>query len=448
MGLVSERRREPFGSGGAGGAPGEASSVTRSGRDVVMVLPDLAAGGSQRVAAILLDAWRRDGAHATLVTVLNYPPDAHRLAEGIERVRLSDVPGQPRASSARTGARRPLVWLARRTGRYAARIFALAGLDLRALVVRAACPLFGPERYLAAFHPWSAGEIRDLRRFLREARPRVVISFLGSTNVTAVLAARPLGLPVVISERNDPAIEALDDPWQYLRARCYRWADVVTANSRGVLRTMKAFVPESKLAYVPNPVPAPSGGTGAASRGPVILAVGRLVPQKAFDILLRAFAGGAGDLAGWSVEILGEGPLREELERLAEELGVRQRVAFHGYVDDPHAHYARAGIFALPSRYEGMPNALLEAMATGLPVVVSDASPGPLEEVTDGEHGIVVPADDVAALTAALAKLAGDAGLRRALGEAGRRRSVEHGLERTLAVWKEVIERAAERRRL
>ena len=213
--------------------------------------------------------------------------------------------------------------------------------------------LLGPERYLSFSYPQAFQEIRGLRRLLRQARPRVVVAFLGSTSVTAILAARPLGLPVVISERNDPAIETLDDPWQYLRERCYRWGTVVTANSRGALETMTAFVPASKLAYVPNPVLVRQAGPGAASRNPVILAVGRLVPQKAFDILLRAFAGGAGGLAGWSVEILGDGPLRKELERLAEELGVRHRVVFHGYVDDPAAHYARAGIFALPSRYEG-----------------------------------------------------------------------------------------------
>ena len=428
--------------------------MTGSDRDVVMVLPDLAAGGSQRVAAILLNAWHGEGKRVTLVTLLNTPPDAYRLDAGVERVRLPDVPGgAPSTSSASTGQAEPPpeplpVRLARRAGRHAASLVGLVGLDLRALFARAVCLLLGPERYLSFSFPQAYHEIRGLRRLFRRARPRVVVAFLGSTNLTAVLAARPLGLPVVISERNDPAIETLEDPWQYLRQRCYRWATVVTANSRGVLETMTAFVPASKLAHVPNPVPARQAGPDPASRNPVILAVGRLVPQKAFDILLRAFAGGAGGLAGWSVEILGDGPLRKELERLAEELGVRHRVVFNGYVDDPAAHYARAGIFALPSRYEGMPNALLEAMAAGLPVIVSDASPGPLEEVTDGAHGIVVPAGDVAALTAAMIKLAGDAGMRRAMGEACRTRSAEHGLERTLAVWQEVVDRAGDRRRL
>lgn len=422
--------------------------MTGADRDVVMVLPDLGLGGSQRVATILLNAWHAQGKRVTLVTLLNYPPDAHHLEAGIERVRLPELLGQQSSTpSATTGQTdrppdRLLVRLARRAGGHAASLLGLFGLDLRALFARAACSLLRPEWYLSFSYPEAFQDTGDLRCLFRQARPRVVVAFLGATNVKVILAARPLGLRVVISERNDPAIETLAEPWQHLRERCYRLATLVTANSRGVLETMRAFVPASKLAYVPNPVPARQGVSDPASRYPVILAVGRLVPQKAFDILLRAFAGGAGNLAGWSVEILGEGPLRKELERLAEDLGVRQRVIFHGYVEDPDAHYAQAGIFVLPSRFEGMPNALLEAMAAGLPVVVSDASPGPLEEVTGGEHGIVVPAEDVAALTAALEKLAGDADLRQAMGEACRTRSAEHGLERTLTAWQGVIERA------
>ena len=418
--------------------------MTGADRDVVMVLPDLGLGGSQRVATILLNAWHAQGKRVTLVTLLDDPPDAHHLEVGIERVRLPVLLGQQSSTSAASTSHvyRPAVRIARRAGRHAARLLGLVKLDLRALLARTMWPILGLERFLAAFYPQTFQQISVLRRLFRQTRPRVVVAFLGSTNVTAILAARPLDLTVVISERNDPAIETFDAPWQSLRERYYQWATVVTANSLGALETMKTFVPASKLVHVPNPVLAAHGGAGAASRDPVILAVGRLVPQKAFDVLLRAFARGARDLAGWSVEILGEGPLRKELERLAEELGVRQRVVFHGYVSDPGVHYARAGIFALPSRFEGMPNALLEAMGAGLPVIVSDASPGPLEEVTDGKHGLVVAVDDVAALTTALTKLAGDAGLRRAMGEAGRTRSAEHGLERTLAVWQAVVERA------
>ena len=408
------------------------------GRDVVIVLPSLGPGGSQRVATILLNAWRRERRRATLVTLSNDPPDAHSLEAGIERVRLPDV---LRARQSPSPARVGLA-VHRSLPRLAARTLDLVGLDVRAFVARTVGPRLEPERYLAVFYPELLRKVRGLRQLLRKARPRVVIGFLGPTNVTAILAARPLGLPVVVSERNDPALQELPAPWQHLRKRTYRWATLVAANSRGALDTMQAFVPSSKLTYVPNPVVMREAAPGAAPRDPTILGVGRLVPQKGFDILLRAFADLARDLAGWRLQILGDGPLRQELARLAETLGIRERVVFHGHVGEPFSHYARAAMFVLPSRFEGMPNALLEAMAAGLPPIVSDASPGPLEEVTDGENGLVVPAGDVAALAGAMTRLAGDAELRHTMGQASRTRAAEHGLEKTLAVWEAVMARA------
>ena len=408
------------------------------GRDVVIVLPGLGPGGSERVAAILLNAWRKDRRRAMLVTLSNDHPDAHRLEAGVERVRLPDV---LRARQSPSPARVGLA-VHRSLPRLAARTLDLVGFDLRTFVARTVGPRLEPERYLAVFYPELLRKVRGLRQLLRQARPRVVVGFVGPTNVTVILAARQLDLPVVVSERNDPALQELPAPWQHIRKRIYRWATLVTANSRGALDTMQAFVPSSKLAYVPNPVVMRDPAPDPAPRGPIILGVGRLVPQKGFDILLRAFASGARDMAGWRVEILGDGPLRQELARLAETLGIRERVVFHGRVADPFSHYARAAVFVLPSRFEGMPNVLLEAMASGLPPIVSDASPGPLEEVTDGENGLVVPAGDVAALAGAMTRLAGDAELRHTMGQASRTRAAEHGLEKTLAVWDAVLARA------
>lgn len=418
----------------------EAARVKGSGSspDVVMVLPTLGPGGSERVATLLLNAWRQQGRRSTLVTLLSDPPDAYPLEPGVERVRLPDL---LRTRQSPAAAQVGLA-LHRSLPRLAARTLDLIGVDVRAVVARTVGPRLGPERYLAVFYPDLLREIQGLRELLRKARPGVVVGFLGSANVTATLAARPLGLPVVISERNDPAIEELPAPWQHLRERTYQWATLVTANSYGALDTMQAFVPASKLAYVPNPVVVREAAPDPSPREPSILAVGRLVPQKGFDLLLRAFAEGARELAGWRVEILGDGPLRQELARLSETLGVADRVVFHGHVAAPLPHYARVSMLALPSRFEGMPNALLEAMASGLPAIVSDASPGPLEVVTDGANGLVVPAGDVTALSRAMTRLAGDAGARRTMGEAGRARSAAHGLEKTLGIWDEMLTRA------
>ena len=110
-----------------------------------------------------------------------------------------------------------------------------------------------------------------------------------------------------------------------------------------------------------------------------------------------------------------------------------------GQVQDPAPWYRTARIFALPSRYEGTPNALLEAMAAGLAVVVSDASAGALEFVTDGETGLVVPAEDDRALAAALRRLIGDGDLRRRLGDAARRRIAREAVAGPTEAWDRLL---------
>jgi glycosyltransferase involved in cell wall biosynthesis len=123
----------------------------------------------------------------------------------------------------------------------------------------------------------------------------------------------------------------------------------------------------------------------------------------------------------------------------AESLGIVDRIDWHGIVSDPHYFYRSASIFALPSRVEGTPNALLEAMNHGLPVVVSDGAPGPLELVNDDETGLVVGVNNVAALAAALRRLANDEALRHRLGAAARERVTEYDLPRALATWETVV---------
>jgi glycosyltransferase involved in cell wall biosynthesis len=119
------------------------------------------------------------------------------------------------------------------------------------------------------------------------------------------------------------------------------------------------------------------------------------------------------------VTLVGDGPERDRLEDLAQTLGLADVVVFEGFRSDPLAFMQRASIFALPSRFEGMPNALLEAMAAGLPAVVTDASPGPLEMVTDQIHGLVVPRNNPSCFAEALKCLIQSPELRVSYGQAG-----------------------------
>lgn len=134
---------------------------------------------------------------------------------------------------------------------------------------------------------------------------------------------------------------------------------------------------------------------------PVIIACGRLVEQKGFDVLLQAFALLRAKTPARLV-ILGEGPMRGDLMRLAHILKIETDVAMPGFVSNPAACFVRSDLFVLSSRVEGLSNVLIEAMMTGIPVVCTDCPTGPREVLQGGKFGRLVPVDDVAALAEAM----------------------------------------------
>jgi rhamnosyl/mannosyltransferase len=176
--------------------------------------------------------------------------------------------------------------------------------------------------------------------------------------------------------------------------------------------------------FLPHPTPLRPSGFPIHERGPVALFVGRLVPYKGLDVLLRAVGGS--DL---QVVIVGDGPLAEELHRQVERRGLRQQVALVGHVDDDvlPAYHQAADYLVLPSTSpaEMFGIALLEAMACGRPVITSDLSTGVREVNEHNVTGLVVPAGDATALRAAMERLAGDPQLRERLGTLARRRVLE-----------------------
>jgi glycosyltransferase involved in cell wall biosynthesis len=137
---------------------------------------------------------------------------------------------------------------------------------------------------------------------------------------------------------------------------------------------------------------------------PVVLAAGRLHRQKGFDVLLRAFATARAHL-NCRLIILGEGPDRKDLLALARALDIGNDVALPGFTGNPFAFMARAAVFVLPSRWEGFPNALVEAMACGTPVIAADCPSGPHDILAGGRFGRLVPPENVEALATALVEM-------------------------------------------
>ena len=296
---------------------------------------------------------------------------------------------------------------------------------------------------------WECFGIRGLRKFggylyiatllahlwrHRNSYDVIHVHGLNYHTATAVLAGRRLGKPVIAKLANSgPAsdVRKMRESRQLALARfllptALRCDRFVALNPDVVAELTAAGVPPDRIVAVPNGVETDHGPrSDHRLHDPAcVLYVGRLHPQKGLDTLLHAFAALRRDLDRPVVlRIVGDGPLRDDLVGLAERLGIAAAVDFVGQRDDVRSYLDGADAFVLPSRAEGLSNALLEAMAAGVPPVVSDI-PGNRDVVDDGRAGLVVAVDDVAALAVALARVLADAALRAALG-AGARRTVE-----------------------
>ncbi len=356
--------------------------------DVVLIINDLNCGGTERVYATLANAWAEQERKVCVITQTTPDMDFHKLDPRVTRLVYH---GKCDSSSLIEG----LVQNLRR--------------------------------------------MRSLRSVIRQAAAPVAVPAVAPTAILVVIASWGLGTRVVVAERNDPARQSYGRIWDFLRRLIYRRADLVTANSRGALDSLSAFVPTEMLRYLPNPVVPPRLPEGLGPRRPVILNVARMYPHKAQKTLIDAFAAIADKHPSWRLAIAGEGPLEAELKQRAAQRGLADRVDWLGVIDNLGPVYAEASAFVLPSHNEGMPNALLEAMWAGLAVVVSDASPGPLEVVDYGNSGLVFPVDDVDALAQLLERIIGDADLRQQLGEAARERLGEFELDNVLRTWEAVL---------
>ena len=172
-------------------------------------------------------------------------------------------------------------------------------------------------------------------------------------------------------------------------------------------------VPREKISIAPNPVDTERIRTRAgpianpcSGSGVGLVSVGRLNRQKGFDLLLRAVAAVRREVAGLSLTLVGDGPEAAALKGLAKELDLQDAVVFAGHLDNPYPFMAHADLFVSSSRYEGSPNAVLESLACGTPVLAFDCPGGTGEILSEGRNGWLVPAEDTAAMADRLVRIA------------------------------------------
>ncbi|HWS56072.1 MAG TPA: glycosyltransferase family 4 protein [Pyrinomonadaceae bacterium] len=336
---------------------------------VTFVIPVIASGGAEHALVLLARRWAADGRR---VTILTYDD----------------------------GARAPFY-------------------ELDPRIRHVPLGIAGESAGLVAAAANNLRRARVLRREIRRSRPDVIVSFIDQTNVLTLVATAGLGVPVVVAEQSDPHTFPVKPVWNRLRLLTYaRARRIVLLSARDA-----AFFPprlRGRVAVIPNPFVLPPAAAedeadDEAARGHALIAVGRLHRDKGFDILLEAFALLRDEHPRWRLTVLGEGEERARLEALRDALSLGGRVSFPGRVKAPYAFLRRATIFALPSRAEGFPLALCEALACGLPAVCADCAGGVRDIVEDGVNGLLVPKEDAAALARALGRLMSDEAERRRL---------------------------------
>lgn len=221
------------------------------------------------------------------------------------------------------------------------------------------------------------------------------------------------------------------------RLACMLASRIVTLTERDTELYTKLFSPSGTVTTIPNIMTPPV--LAQAERGEEILALGRLAPQKGFDLLMAAWASASQRLQGWNLHIVGDGPMRAQLAQQAHALGIEDRVRFSPFVDNPFPLYSQCGIFVLSSRFEGLPFVLIEAMSSGAACISFDCPNGPRELIRSGENGLLVPAERVDALADAMVSLGMNPGLRRRLGVAARGVAKNFSEPRVAAQWHEVL---------
>lgn len=280
--------------------------------------------------------------------------------------------------------------------------------------------------------------IAALRKLCREYKPNALIAFMAEPNFRAVLAAAGLPVKTIISVRNTPDKEYAGKLFRFVGQHILPFADGCVFQTEDA----QSWFPEklqNKSTIIMNQVSRSFFDEPAATEHKDIYAVGRLNHQKNFPMLIRAFA--KLDNRNERLIILGEGEKRQELEALVKELGLEGRVLLPGLSSDVAKDIKGAKIFVLPSDFEGMPNALLEAMALGLCCISTDCPcGGPRAVIENGVNGCLVPVGDEDALRDALQMLLTDNKKRLSMAEKARESAIKFSPDEIFGQWKDYIE--------
>lgn len=300
-------------------------------------------------------------------------------------------------------------------------------------------------------------QLLAFHKTVHRERPDVILSMLTHCNIMSLLSGLLFGIRVIPCEhstlsevvKTEEGRTILGMPVSPVVKVLYRFAEKIITVSEGIKSDLvSAFgIPADNVQTVYNPVDldrigslthSAPGHSFFAQQKPVVIAMGRLTPLKGFDILLKAFTLVIQRIDARLI-IMGEGPQRDYLETMVKDLGITGKVSLAGFQRNPYGLLAHAYTFVLSSQYEGLPIAILEAMACGVPVISTDCRSGPREILQNGQCGVLVTVDDEAAMADAITGLLNDRKKREELSERGKQRVKDFSVQEIVRQYEDII---------
>ncbi len=280
--------------------------------------------------------------------------------------------------------------------------------------------------------------ILAVREAVRRSQPDCVISFCDKMNIVAIAACRPFSIPLIVSERSDPRRQKIGWLWEAARRWHYPKCDVCVCQTVGVGEYLRKIIGKKpRIEIIPSAIEPPSQASikkiPDTDHPMTLLYVGRLSHEKGPDRLINAWTKLAAKHPSWKLAFVGNGPLESTLKQRCHDQGIQKSVEFLGWQEDVWLQLYKAHAFVLPSRYEGFPGVLIEAMYARLPVVATDCSDS-IREMIDHEQTGLIAANTDETLSNELDRVMTNAMLREQLGIAAH-------LKATQFVWSQIGDR-------